>query len=383
MDSAAAPSPRHVAVDCRFFLGDRPCIWHKRDGARCTCGHYDAIAERLLVIKLDAMGDVLRTTALLAPLKLNYLGSYITWMTRAESIPLLECNPFIDEIVVYGTDAIVLLQSREFDRVINLDAGRISAGLATSARAQTKHGYVLDSQGIVHATNAAAQRWLEMGLFDDLKRRGMDTYQHYMTDILGLASPARLPVLVLSEEERARARQHLLRLGVDPTRPLIGLNTGAGGRWPLKQWREDRYLELIDRLSDELEAQCVLLGGPSEQERHARLKAQSRRSVIDTGCDNPVRHFSGLVGECHVVVTGDTLAMHIALALGRRVVVLFGPTSAAEIELCDLGEKVLPDMPCLGCYKQACDFIPNCMDAINTDSVVAAVRRQWRQRLSP
>ena len=77
-----------------------------------------------------------------------------------------------------------------------------------------------------------------------------------------------------------------------------------------------------------------------------------------------------------MVVTGDTLAMHVALALRRRTVVLFGPTSAPEIELYGLGEKVVPDMTCLSCYKTACDFVPNCMDLISTDMVAAAVFRQ-------
>jgi heptosyltransferase-2 len=59
-----------------------------------------------------------------------------------------------------------------------------------------------------------------------------------------------------------------------------------------------------------------------------------------------------------------------------RVVALFGPTSASEIELYGLGEKVLPRMECLGCYKSTCDYVPNCMDLIGVDAVAAAVRRQ-------
>jgi heptosyltransferase-2 len=68
--------------------------------------------------------------------------------------------------------------------------------------------------------------------------------------------------------------------------------------------------------------------------------------------------------------------MHLALALKRRTVVIFGPTSAPEIELYGLGEKVIPDMTCLSCYKNACDFVPNCMDLVSTDMVASAVTRQ-------
>jgi heptosyltransferase-2 len=77
------------------------------------------------------------------------------------------------------------------------------------------------------------------------------------------------------------------------------------------------------------------------------------------------------------VITGDTLAMHMALALNCRTIVLFGPTSATEIEMYGLGEKIVPKMECLSCYKPKCDFVPNCMDLITTDMVEAAIERQW------
>ena len=166
-------------------------------------------------------------------------------------------------------------------------------------------------------------------------------------------------------------------MGVDLERPVVGLNTGAGGRWPLKQWRENGYLELIERLS-RYDVQFLLLGGPSEQARNEALKGASRIRLFDPGCANPVRHFAALLGHCDVVVTGDTLAMHLALALRRRTVVIFGPTSADEIELYGLGEKVVPDMSCVSCYKTSCDFVPNCMDLVSTEMVEKAVLRQLR-----
>jgi len=369
-------SNREIAFDCRFFLGDRPCTWHKSTGVLCTCDHYQKVEERVLVIKLDAIGDVLRTTALLPALAEAHPRASITWITRREARPLLECNPYITEILNYGEDALLQLRVRVFDRVINLDAGKTSAALASAANAARKDGFVLDAQGYVQPTNAAARKWLEMGVFDDLKRQGTRTYQDMMADIAGLSGRPHRYVLQLTEEERERGRMHLKKLGLDFTLPIIGLNTGAGRRWELKQWREEGYVELIERIAKKRPTQFVLLGGPEERERHQRLTSRSRVPLIDAGCDNAVRHFASIVGACHLVVTGDTLAMHMALALSRRTIVLFGPTSAAEIELYGLGEKIVPQMECLSCYKPKCDFVPNCMDLISTDMVEAAVDRQ-------
>lgn len=370
-------SPREIAFDCRFFMGDRPCQWHKTTGVLCTCDHYQKVEERILIIKLDAMGDVLRTTALLPALADRHPNATITWITRKEARPLLEGNPYINEILEYGADALLQLQVRMFSRVINLDAGKISAALARTANGEEKVGFVLAPTGHVQPTNDAARTWLEMGIFDDLKRQGARTYQDMMMDIVGLPGRTHGYVLHLTEEERARGRDHLQKLGIDLSRLVIGLNTGAGRRWQYKQWREEGYLELIDRMAKKHAVQFVLLGGPEERERHQRLSARSHVSLVDAGCDNPVRHFASMIEHCSLVITGDTLAMHLALALNRRTIVLFGPTSAPEIEMYGLGEKVIPSMDCLACYKSTCDFVPNCMDLITTDMVEAGVERQW------
>jgi ADP-heptose:LPS heptosyltransferase len=371
-----AAGPREIAFDCKFFLGDRPCVWHKQTGVLCPCDHYEKVDERLLIIKLDAMGDVLRSTALLPPIVEAHPRAAITWITRKESVPLLQRNPYVAEVLELGPEALIHLQTRTFDRVINLDASKISAALATAARSSRKDGFVLDERGYVQPTNDAARRWLEAGIFDDIKRQGSSTYQDRMADILGLADREHRYVFELGGDELARGKAHLESIGIDSRRPVIGLNTGAGGRWPLKQWREDGYLELVSRLSRQQDVQFLLLGGPGERERNERLKAASSVPLLDPGCENTIRHFAALISRTDVVVTGDTLAMHLALALGKRTVVVFGPTSAAEIDLYGLGEKVVPDMTCLSCYKTSCDFVPNCMDLISTDMVERAVLRQ-------
>jgi heptosyltransferase-2 len=270
----------------------------------------------------------------------------------------------------------VQLQTRTFDRVINLDAGKTSAALAAAARSDRKDGYVLDERGIVRPTNESARGWLETGLFDDLKRQGTATYQDRMAEILGLAGREHRYVFELAADELRRGRAHLASIGIDFTKPVVGLNTGASGRWPLKQWREEGYLELVEYVARRNDVQFLLLGGPSEEERNSRLKQGASIKLFDPGCDNTVRHFAALLAHGDVTVTGDTLAMHLSLALGRRTVVLFGPTSAAEIDLYGLGEKVVPKMECLSCYKTSCDFVPNCMDLISTEMVGQAVMRQ-------
>ena len=366
---------RTIAYDCGYFLGDRPCLWHKRQGVVCECEHYTPLTGNLLIIKLDAMGDVLRTTCLLPVINRAWPGRRISWITQPESVPLLDNNPYLTEVVPYGTNALVHLSSRTFERVINLDTGKLSAGLATMARAKEKVGYTLHDNGHVVASNAAAQEWLRMGIFDDFKKANQKTYQDIMCSILGLPSDGMHYVMELTEHEKNTGQARLRQLGLELEKPIVGIHTGGGGRWRLKQWHEASFIALIPELIDALgpEMQIVMFGGPLERERNRRIRAAISAPLYDAGCDNEVRHFAALISCCSVVVSGDSLAMHVALAMGRRVVVLFGPTSHTEIELFGQGKKVIPTLDCLACYKQECDFVPNCMDMISVEMVKQAI----------
>ncbi len=369
---------RKIGYDCRYFLGDRPCVWHKKSGALCECEHYTPLTESVLIIKLDAMGDVLRTTCLLPIMAQAWPQARITWITRFESVPLLENNPYVAEVVPYGAEAILQLMCRSFDKLINLDAGKASAALAAAARSREKIGYLLSEKGYVQATGPEAQEWLRLGVFDDLKKANKRTYQEIMCSIIGLPSEGIRYVLELSDREIEEARDHLLSLGLDLGRSIIGIHTGAGSRWPQKQWAETSLVALVDRLKREVgdDLQILLFGGPSEEGTNRRILEALDFPVFSAGCHNPVRHFAALVKHCSVVLSGDSLAMHVALAMNRRVVVLFGPTSHAEIELFGLGEKVFSNLECLGCYRNTCSIRPNCMDLISVEMVKDAILRQ-------
>ena len=83
-ESGLPPFP--VALDCRYYIGDRPCIFVRE----CTgCPHYSPQGTRILIIKTGALGDVLRTTILLGGIKRAYPESHITWITAPAAVPLV------------------------------------------------------------------------------------------------------------------------------------------------------------------------------------------------------------------------------------------------------------------------------------------------------
>jgi heptosyltransferase-2 len=325
------------------------------------------------------MGDVFRTTCILNGLKEEYPNSHISWITKNESIPLLENNLHIDALLSFEHDAYLILQTEEFDLVINPDASPNSSRLATLAKGHKKLGFGYHQRGYVFPFNEEAIPWFNLGVNDSLKKANNKTYQRILLDICRMNPSDYELTLRLTQEEKKFAEDFVNRHGLESASYIIGLNTGASGRWPQKKWTEEGYVTLIKLLLENLRGVKILLyGGPGEKERNIYLKNKAdSASVIDTGFDNSIRKFAALLGIPDLVITGDTLAMHLAIAFRKKVIVLFGPTSHAEIELYGRGEKIFADMECLTCYKQFCDKTPNCMDLIPAESVYSVIKKYF------
>jgi len=363
-----------INQNCRHFRSDIPCVFHKQEGVHCdNCQHYEPVEFKILVIKLGAVGDVLRTTCILPGLKEKYLNVHITWLTLEESLPLFKNNPYVDIVLNYSFESFVQLQLGSYDLVINLDSTPCSAQLATLAKANEKLGFGYNERGFVYPFNKEAQKWFEMGLFDDIKRANKETYQQIILNICRLIPSNYDIIFKLDEKELAFANEFAKKHNFT-NKLVIGLNTGAGQRWQQKKWTREGYLELIRLIQQKIPgAQILLLGGPEEIERNKYLLKESASGIIDTGCHNTIREFGAYLNLCDVVVTGDTFALHMAAGLGKKIIALFGPTSAAEIDLYGRGKKLYANIDCLGCYKKDCNLKPNCMELIKPEQVLTTI----------
>lgn len=366
-------------TDCQNFPLDRPCTYHKESGIHCReCRRYVPLAapsktvRKILIIKLGAMGDVLRTTFLLEGLKEKYPRAEITWIVAPQSTAVLEGNPRIGRIWPMEKDVISKLALEKFDVAVNMDLSPESLGLATLANAGKRIGYWLDGRRGVKASNAAARQWLGMSAFDDLKKKNTQTYQRWMSRIAELPRADYEIYVPLKRSSLAKARAFAAKHRLSG-KTVIGINPGAGKRWKLKKWTDAGFKAIIRRCEQEGFA-VLLLGGPEEKELLAKL-AKTSRAVVNAGTDNALPDFFALVNLCDLLITGDTMAMHAALGLKKKVVSIFGPTSAPEIELYGRGAKIVSPAPCVCCYRMKCNVKPDCMQRIKPDAVWNGVQR--------
>jgi heptosyltransferase-2 len=249
-------------------------------------------------------------------------------------------------------------------------------------RAEHKVGFGMSPLGNIICLNKESEYTYELGINDLLKFRiNTKTYPELIFECAGIPykEPQEYFLPDLSTEIEA-AGNRLLALGIRPGDLKIGLNTGAGDVFATKKWTEEGYIRLADRLTNELGARILLLGGPGEVERNRRIAAATQNRAVNTGNANPIREFAGIVGNCTLMVTGDTLAMHLAIGLKVPVLVILGPTCHQEIELYGRGLKIVSDFDCSPCYLSACPKKVACMDAIEVDMVFESVARLIQSR---
>ena len=359
-----------LKTDCKLFPGNKPCVPNKTEGKMCdNCNYYEPVSMKILIIKLDAIGDVLRTTSILPSLKRKYPISHITWVTKKNSGEIFNNNNLVDQVLfIEDNDTAQRLSIEKYDLLLHLDASPNSAAIATIAGSKIKKGFILNEKGKIIPVDDDAVEWLEMGAFDQLKKKNKKTYQQIIHELCGLRYERDEIQLFLSDAEKKIRDNFYTEKKLKSFKKIIGLNTGAGNRWQYKQWSLEGFEELITKLSDNKEIGILLYGGPLEEERNKYL-INKFPSLINTGTDNSLRNFFSLMDISDIIITGDTLALHAATALKKDIICLFGPTSYNEIEDYGRVRKIYPDLDCLVCYKTRCDFKTTCMGEISSERI--------------
>lgn len=359
------------SIDCRLFTGYKPC----GPGRLCdACQERCPRGRMVLIINLDALGAVLMTTALLPAIKRRDPISTVHWVTMPAAVPLLANNPYLDRVWPYDFETVSILQALSYDRLYSVDKAYRSDALAMLVPAKEKLGFGLDRCGAIVPFNREADYAYRLGLDDRLKFK-----ENRVTGVRFLAQALRLDyrndeyILELSPQEKELAREFRRRNKIGDHQIVIGFNTGCSDLFPNKKMTVDQHLWLIKRIRKAMpKAKLVLLGGRAETERNREIAKRAGPFVINSPTDEGIRRGIVYLDACDIVVTGDTSAMHMAIALKKWVVVWFGLSCASEIELFGRGEKIVSSLDCAPCWRKSCDHL-SCIKQLDMEAMLAAV----------
>jgi heptosyltransferase-2 len=330
----------------------------------------------LLVIKTGALGDVVRTTSILPGLARKFPALRVTWLTASGALELVRGHRLIARALgVDPSDAHSLatveaeLAHTRWERVLSFDDEEALCALAGRLGGAPEEGRIsgayLDARG-VRRYSADVAPWFDMGLLsvhgkeeaDRRKLRNRDSHPAIFARMLGIEMGE--PELVLPEAAVRFAAAFATRTELHARRPVIGLNTGAGGRWESKKLTEERTLELAAELSRARGGSVTFLlcGGADEAQRNTRigqgLDARKLRWV-DAGTRNTLLEFAALLALCDLVITSDSLALHLAITQRVPILAFFAPTPAHEIELYGRGEAVCSTAADYASYRADAD----------------------------
>jgi heptosyltransferase I len=281
--------------------------------------------SNVLIVMLSALGDAVHVLPVINAIKRARPEARITWVIQPVAYQLVKHHSAVDEFIVFkrrrGMSALrsyrelnEQFRGRHFDLLINLQV-YMKAGLITAlAPADVKLGF--------DRRRARDMNWLFTNQRIPARPTGHVQDQYFeFVEYLGIDPEPVEWRLQLTDDERAA--QHSFFASLGRTCGVVVATSKAQ-----KNWQPERYAQVIDALETELGLRCILIGGPAaiEREAAARIMSSTRTQPIDALADD-VRRVLWLLDGCSLVISPDTGPLHIARALDRPVVGLYGYTN--------------------------------------------------------
>lgn len=284
--------------------------------------------------KVPSLGDVLRTTPILWALREKFQNSYISWLVSEQAEPLLHGNTLVDRILVWDEFIPFQLMREKFDVLINLEKIHGICALSDMIDAWVKYGFRFESiDGTYHAYEKGLN-FIEYIKNKQYGKKSRDCWQQVLIEMLSVEWKGQ--EYILGYEPKSKEKYD------------IGFNFNVGKKWQTKAMPIAKWKELENR-----------------------FLAKGYTVSWQEGLEN-LYHYIDWINSCKVLVSQDSLGLHIALALKKKIVGLFGATDPQEIYLSKFGKAIYSEQNCniMPCYSPQCKTGLNCMESININSVL-------------
>jgi heptosyltransferase-1 len=360
--------------------------------------------KNILLIKLSAMGDVVQTIPLLNKLRRRYPAARIDWLVTPPIDELLRYNPAISNVVEFSRDEwskpwrltpfvssarlIAMLRAARYDLVLDLQGQLRSAVFAFASGAPVRVGFdkpradrwqasprKIPDEAKKHAWQGAREgSWLAYTHHIPLPTLDVHPVERYLgvAPMLGLDDGAPDFSFPIPPEAATRIDALLDYYGAAKAR-LIAIAPGTN--WETKQWRADAFAETARHF---LEKSCAVALIGSERERAVCDEvARLAPGAVNLAGETTLSELAALIRRASVCVTNDSGPMHLAVALDRAVVSIFGPTDPVWAGPYHRDNAVLRvDLPCSPCYLRElrrCNFGHACMKDVSAEAAIERV----------
>ena len=289
----------------------------------------DIKEKRILIFNVNWLGDVLFSTAAIRNVRRNFPGSFIACVIPSRCYPVLKGNPHLDEVIIFDEkdrhrgllarlNFVTLLKSKKFDTVFLLHRSFSRALICRLAGIPERIGHHTPKRAFLLSKNIPLP-----------KKDSLHRIDYYLDVIekAGLRVEDRYLEFFFSQEDKKIVDQFLLKNGIAQDDFSVALN--PGGNWLPKRWPKEHWAVLADKLIAQFQAKVIFTGSVSDLQLVGQIKAlMSQKPVVASGVFN-IKQLAALAKQANVFVTADTGPLHIANAVGAKIIAIFGPTSPA------------------------------------------------------
>ena len=324
---------------------------------------------KILIVKLSAIGDVIHTLPALNAIRQHYSDAHITWLVEEAAADLVIGHRALDRVIVSGRKRWMAalkssrwrqttqemrafwreLRDTHYDMIIDFQGLLKSGMLVWPARGRRRIGFDKGMQHQEHSYLFLNERVPPVDMEVHALTRGL-----MLLDAIGIHTREVIYDVPITDEDRQGVDRLLAAKGIDGTRPLMAINPVA--LWETKLWFNDRFAALADRLVGERGVDIVFTGAPVDGRTIATIRGQMNCTGADLSGSTTLKMLAEVYRRSTLVVSTDTGPMHLAAAVGTRVVALFGPTAPWRTGPFGEGHRVIRTAPpCSPCYKRRCD----------------------------
>ncbi len=341
--------------------------------------------ERVLLIQLGDIGDVVLTTPTIKAIRENRPSITLYVMVREHARELLEDCPWVDGVIslergegnllerFFSQKGFVqTLRAKKFEAAIDLRTGTRGAVLSYLSGAQLRIGrYANDG------------RLWRNRLFTHLVKPENEMEQYSSLHSLNIVAPFEIgasdtdPELTVTRVREMRTERILREEGLASGRALIALHPFS--RWRYKEWPAENYIALIDHIGTRYPVHIAITGSADDKERAAHLVKEARAEAYNLAGKTTIGDLAGVLKKCCLVIGIDSAAIHIAAAVGTPTISIFGPS--APVNWAPRGEQhevIFKDLPCVPCRQKGCDHsgVSKCLQELELGEVVEVLDKK-------
>jgi len=336
--------------------------------------------KRILVVKLSAIGDVLMATPVAKALRVAFPDAYIAWIVERKSADVVLGNPYLDEVIVWerskgsGLGPVISsfvngitwlrgeLSRRRFDVCIDLQGLLRSAGVCLVSGAKRRIGFADSNE----CSAVLYHEKYDCGEEINAQQRSLDILR-----TIGVNSTETDMYMPVMDEDHLFANDFFAQNDLSGA-GVIGLIPAT--TWVNKHWTPEGWSGVADLLGEKHGLRTLILGSKADIPLATRIADDSQHKPVISAGRTTLKQAGALMQRCAAVIGVDTGLLHMAVALDRPAVGLFG----ASDWRCFLKKEnfvwLAKDFPCSPCRRRPSCTNIDCMQAITPEDVEIAVR---------